>query len=101
MIEVLEVVPQLLCRSQQLLTGRNLKVSCLTIFHHPIGGICAGRFHRLPRDAGLLLDLIADTGILMIREPVAQRIQHVVQMLLQRFTLELFLNGHSPAPVDP
>ena len=101
MIEVLEVVPQLLCRSQQLLTGRNLEVSCLTVFHHPIGGVRAGCFHRLPRDAGLLLNLIADTGILLVREPVAQLIQHIVQMLLQRFTLELFLNGHSPAPVDP
>ena len=94
-------MPQLLRRSQQLLAGRNLEVPLLTVFHHPIGGICAGRFHRLPRDAGLLLNLIADTGILLVREPVAQLIQHIVQMLLQRFTLELFLNGHSPAPVDP
>ena len=77
------------------------EVPLLTVFHHPIGGICAGRFHCLPCDASFLLNLIADTGILLVREPVAQLIQHIVQMLLQRFTLELFLNGHSPAPVDP
>ena len=101
MIEVLEVVTQLLCRSQQFLAGRNLEVARLTVFHHTIGGVRAGCFHRLPRDAGLLLNRIADTGILLVREPVAKLIQLIVQMLLQHFTLELFLNGHSPAPVDP
>ena len=60
-------MPQLLCRSQQLLTGRNLEVSCLTVFHPPIGGVRAGRFRRFPCDAGLLLDLIAYTGILLVR----------------------------------
>ena len=66
-----------------------------------VGGVGAGCFFlRAPRGI-LRVDLGTDALILTFWELVAQLIQHILQMLLQGFILEMLFNGILPSPVDP
>ena len=42
-----------------------------------------------------------DALILPFRKLIAQLVQHILQMLLQGFIIEMFLNGPFPSLVDP
>ena len=66
-----------------------------------IGGISAGRFFLRTLCGSFRLDFAADAFILPLRKLITKLVQRILQMLLQRFALEMFLNGIFPAPVDP
>ena len=49
----------------------------------------------------LLPDLLTDPFVLMLRKPVAQLVDDIFQMLLQRLSLEVLVQRIVPAPVEP
>ena len=66
-----------------------------------VGGVGAGGRPRFTLCGILCVDLGTDAFVFLLRELVAQLIQHIFQMLLQGFTFEMLLDGILPTPVDP
>ena len=96
-----KITAQLFSDSQQLLTGRGLEVPFLTVLRHMVGRISAGCFLLCALCGSFRLDCTADALILPFRKLIAKLIQHILQMLLQSFIIEMFLNGPFPSLVDP
>ena len=96
-----DIAAQLFAGNQQLLTGRGLEVPLLPTLRHMVGGVGAGSFFlRAPRGV-LRVDLGTDAFVFLLRELVAQFIQHILQMLPQGIIPEMLLDGILPTPVDP
>ena len=66
-----------------------------------VGRISAGCFLLCALCGSFRLDCTADALILPFRKLIAKLIQHILQMLLQVFVLEVLLDSTFPAPVDP
>ena len=66
-----------------------------------VDGISSSRFFLRTLRGGFRLDRTADALILTLRKLIAQLVQHILQMLLQSFILEMFFNGPFPTMVDP
>ena len=96
-----DVTAQLFPDRQQLLTGRGFEVPFLTTLRHMVGRISAGCFFLRTLCGCFRLDCTADALILPFRKLIAKLIQHILQMLLQSFIIEMFLNGPFPSLVDP
>ena len=96
-----DVTAQLFPDRQQLLTGRGFEVRFLTTLRHMVGRISAGCFLLCALCGSFRLDRTADALILPFRKLIAKLIQHILQMLLQSFIIEMFLNGPFPSLVDP
>ena len=96
-----DIAAQLFRGIQQLLTGGGLEVPLLPVLYHMVGSIGAGGFFLCTLCGILRVDLGTDALILTFWELVAQLIQHILQMLLQGFILEMLLDGILPSPVDP
>ena len=89
-----DVTAQLFPDRQQLLTGRGFEVPFLTTLR-------AGCFLLCALCGSFRMDCTADALILPFRKLIAKLIQHILQMLLQSFIIEMFLNGPFPSLVDP
>ena len=96
-----DIAAQLFAGDQQLLTGRGLEVPLLPALRHMVGGVGAGGLPRFTLCGILCVDLGTDAFVFLLRELVAQRIQHILKMFLQGFILEMLLDGYLPSPVDP
>ena len=66
-----------------------------------VGRISAGCSLLCALCGSFRLDCTADALILPFRKLIAKLIQHILQMLLQSFIIEMFLNGPFPSLVDP
>ena len=95
------ITAQLFPDRQQFLAGRGLEVPFLTTLRYMVGGISAGRFLLCALCSSFRMDCTADALILPLRKLIAQLVQHILQMLLQSFIIEMFLNGPFPSLVDP
>ena len=66
-----------------------------------VGSVGAGCFFLCTLRDIFCVDLGTDALILTLRKLIAQLVQHILQMLLQGFILEMLLDGYLPSPVDP
>ncbi len=59
-----------------------------------VGSVGAGRFFLCTLRDIFCVDLGTDALILTFRELIAQLVQHILQMLLQGFILEMLFDGY-------